>query len=236
MLNPMDISDRRFEKAARGYRCEEVEAFLKDVALAYASLLKDNQECENKIIKLVDKINEYRADEDAIKSALLGAQKQGNLIINEAEASARKIISDATSQSEKMAEATKLQYQDELEKLKSLKLDVSDFKAQLTELFNRQLRLIMEIPEVDEEELEETALEYNELSLESEESDESMNVFVTDELAAASEEIPLSPYSAEAYFGKSFSDSSSFSAAVSTDATNSVSSFGDLKFGNNNIK
>lgn len=231
MLNPMDISDRRFERAARGYRCEEVEAFLKDVALAYASLLKDNQECENKILKLVDKVNEYREEEDAIKAAILGAQRQANIITADAEMQAKKIMTDATEQSEKMAEQTKLQYQDELEKLNALKTEVSEFKAQLTELFNRQLRLIMEIPEVEEEadeSAEETNFSESILSGGSAEEDKNDYYNISDYASAVTRDAPTSPYSAEAYFGKNFSEEPAKDTYSSGE-----SRFGDLKFGNN---
>jgi cell division initiation protein len=233
----MDISDRKFERAARGYRCEEVEAFLKDVALAYASLLKDNHESENKILKLVDKINEYRDDEDAIKSAILGAQKQGNLIVSEAEMKAKTIISEASEKSEKMDDQTRDQYQDELNKLNALKIEVSAFKAQLTELFNKQLRLIMEIPEVEDEQGEADFAE-NVMS-ENNNSDASSYYNLTDYASAVSNDVPVSPYSAEAYFGKNVSDEASSSSDFQSGKdfySSNESRYTDLKFGNNSTK
>lgn len=94
-MNPQEISNRRFSKSAAGYKPEEVEEYLRDVAIAYAKEVKDKEENEMKIVKLVEKINEYRNDEDAIRDALLVAQKQGNRIIAEAKAEAEKIVSEA---------------------------------------------------------------------------------------------------------------------------------------------
>ena len=94
-MNPQDISNKKFSKSAAGYKPEEVEEYLRDVAIAYAKAVKEKEENELKIVKLVEKINEYRSDEDAIRDALLIAQKQGNRVIAEAKAEAEKIVSEA---------------------------------------------------------------------------------------------------------------------------------------------
>ena len=94
-MNPQEISNKKFSKSAAGYKPEEVEEYLRDVAIAYAKEIKDKEENEMKIVKLVEKINEYRSDEDAIRDALLVAQKQGNRIVAEAKEEADRILSEA---------------------------------------------------------------------------------------------------------------------------------------------
>lgn len=94
-MNPQEISNKKFSKSAAGYKPEEVEEYLRDVAIAYAKEIKDKEENEMKIVKLVEKINEYRSDEDAIRDALLVAQKQGNRIVAEAKEEAERILSEA---------------------------------------------------------------------------------------------------------------------------------------------
>lgn len=94
-MNPQDISNKKFEKSTFGYKPEEVEEYLRDVAIAYAKAVKEKEENELKIVKLVEKINEYRSDEDAIRDALLISQKQGNRIIAEAKEQAEAIVSEA---------------------------------------------------------------------------------------------------------------------------------------------
>ncbi len=101
-MNPQEISNRKFEKSTFGYKPEEVDEYLRDVAIAYAKEVKDKEENELKIVKLVEKINEYRSDEDAIRDALLVAQKQGNRIIAEAKAEAEKIVAEAQSKRDSM--------------------------------------------------------------------------------------------------------------------------------------
>ncbi len=97
-MNPKDIAAKKFEKATFGYKPEEVDEYLRDIAIAYAKVVKEKEENEAKIVKLVEKINEYRNDEDAIRDALLVAQKQGNRIVAEAKAEGEKIVAEAKAE------------------------------------------------------------------------------------------------------------------------------------------
>ena len=62
MLNPNNIKGKTFDTEKNGYSKEDVKEFLGQVAEDYAEVVKANQDTEAKIIKLVEKINEYRED------------------------------------------------------------------------------------------------------------------------------------------------------------------------------
>ena len=85
MISAKDISNRRFEKAAFGYKQEEVDEFLKELVTELTMMQKERNDIESKLQILADKVREYRQDEDALKDALLGAQKQGHRVIAEAQ-------------------------------------------------------------------------------------------------------------------------------------------------------
>ena len=70
MLNPNNIKGKTFDTEKNGYSKEDVKEFLGQVAEDYAEVVKANQDTEAKIIKLVEKINEYREDEEAIQQAM----------------------------------------------------------------------------------------------------------------------------------------------------------------------
>lgn len=89
------IIGKTFTEAMRGYKKEEVEEYLGDVARELAQLQKENADLEKKLQVCADKIREYREDEDALKDALLGAQKAGNAIIAESKEKAAVIIQEA---------------------------------------------------------------------------------------------------------------------------------------------
>lgn len=94
-MNPQDISNKKFEKSTFGYKVEDVEEYLRDVAIAYAKAVKEKEEDELKIVKLVEKINEYRNDGDAIRDALIVAQRESNKIVAEAKNKAEEIVAEA---------------------------------------------------------------------------------------------------------------------------------------------
>ncbi len=113
------IRDKRFLETVRGYKKEDVDEFLREVAVEFSRLSKANGEYEGKLEVLANKIREYREDEDALKEALLGAQKQGRQVVEEAKEKAANIIADAQAKAEEMireAEETAAQKREEGEK------------------------------------------------------------------------------------------------------------------------
>lgn len=107
-MNVKEIIGKHFEKAAfNGYKTEEVDEYLREVSEEFAKLQKENGELERKLEVLADKIREYREDEEALKDALLIAQKQGNAIVAESKASAEKLTRETNEAVEKKLAETK---------------------------------------------------------------------------------------------------------------------------------
>lgn len=99
------IRGKKFPEVMRGYKKEDVEEFLGEVAEEYAKQQRAVHELEKKLEVLADKIREYRENEDDLKEALLGAQKQGRLVVDEAKEKAANIIQDAQNKSDEMIKA-----------------------------------------------------------------------------------------------------------------------------------
>lgn len=114
------ISEKKFTEAMRGYKKEEVDEFLNDVSMDVSQLNKEKDELEKKLVVLADKIREYREDEDALKEALLGAQKQGNAVIASAKEKSAEMIQEAQNKCDGMiadAEALVAEKKAEAEKI-----------------------------------------------------------------------------------------------------------------------
>ena len=101
-MDANSILERNFTMKMGGYLKDEVDEFLQDVAKEMAQLKKENEDLEKKLQVCADKIREYREDEDALKDALLGAQKTGNAIIAESKQKASTIVKDAEDKSSEM--------------------------------------------------------------------------------------------------------------------------------------
>jgi len=85
MLTPQEINDKGFNKVMlNGYDMGEVDDFLESVAGDYNALYKENAILKGKLKVLVEKVEEYRSTEDAMRMALLTAQRMGEEITIEA--------------------------------------------------------------------------------------------------------------------------------------------------------
>ena len=153
---------KMFEKAAFGYRMEEVDNYIGELNRQISSLEEEKEELVAKMRVLAEKINEYRKEESDLKDALLGAQKMGNTIINEAKTKADIMLAEAkdradrlTYDAQKQAEEAvgTIKRQTEKEKLTLVKMqkEVSDFKAMLLAIYKQHLNVITSLPEMDEE-------------------------------------------------------------------------------------
>lgn len=102
MITANDIRTSVFSRAGRGYKIQDVDDFLEEAALSMEQLQKENEELIRKLEVLADRIQEYRNDEDSIRSALLTAQKSADKVLREANETKEQIIADARQQAEDM--------------------------------------------------------------------------------------------------------------------------------------
>ena len=85
MLTPQEINEKGFDKAVfNGYDMGDVDDFLETVSNDYNALYKENAILKGKLKVLVEKVEEYRSTEDAMRMALLTAQRMGEEITTEA--------------------------------------------------------------------------------------------------------------------------------------------------------
>lgn len=166
MISAREISNKRFEKAAFGYKQEEVDEFLKELVTGLTMMQKEHDDMESKMQILADKIREYRQDEEALKDALLGAQKQGHRVVAEAQEKAQKLAEESEAKASMVIEEAKQRYEDavarnqvaierERDVLLKTQREVTEFKKSLFDMYKAHLEMISSIPETDEEPEEE---------------------------------------------------------------------------------
>ena len=97
MITAQDIRDKGFERARMGgYDMASVDDFLEELADDVAATQKENAVLKSKMKVLVDKIEEYRSNEEAPNAAiLLSAQKLAVQIESEARQRAADTIAEA---------------------------------------------------------------------------------------------------------------------------------------------
>ena len=151
MLTPSDISNKKFEKGAFGYKPEEVDAFISEIIYSYDVMYQEKTAAEEKMLVLAEKLEEYRANEDSLKTVLLGAQKLGENIVRDSKAKAEVILADAENQVKQVFAESESKIIKEKETLVTLQKETADFKKQLLAMYRQHLELISLMPENNEE-------------------------------------------------------------------------------------
>lgn len=128
-MEAADIIDKKFNKGLNGYKMEEVDEFLQEVSSAFSELKKQNEEMEKKMEVLADKIREYRNDEEAIKEALLGAQKQSSAVLSSTKEKSEQMINEAKEKADAMIKEAEEKVKEKDEYAKKL---VEDANAEKT--------------------------------------------------------------------------------------------------------
>lgn len=96
MMTPQEVANCTFAKAVMGgYNMASVDDFLDKLTEDYTALHKENAALKAKMKVLVEKMEEYREVEDAMRSTLLTAQKMASNMVSEAESKRDALIADA---------------------------------------------------------------------------------------------------------------------------------------------
>lgn len=102
-----DIKNAKFDSCKRGYRVEEVDDFLDKICDYIQSLQDEKSSLLKKMEVLARKVEEYRKDEESIREALLGAQKLGKSVLNEAKEKAAALEQESETKSKQMLSEAK---------------------------------------------------------------------------------------------------------------------------------
>ena len=73
-LTPMDIKNKEFKKAIRGYAADEVDEFMEEIVENYEELFKENSRLKDTVSRIREKVEHYEKLEDTIQNTLLLAQ------------------------------------------------------------------------------------------------------------------------------------------------------------------
>lgn len=108
MLTPQEAEAHVFPKASfGGYNMTQVDTFVESLVGDYRTLYQENNSLKGKMKVLVDKVEEYRSTEDAMRRALHSAQKMAEEMIREGEAKKQAAIDSAEEAARQHSEAVR---------------------------------------------------------------------------------------------------------------------------------
>ena len=152
MFTPQEVSEKVFPKASfggGGYSMAAVDEFLDALTEDYTALFKENVTLKAKLKVLAEKVEEYRSTEEAMRQALLTAQKMAAKLVQEAQAEKEQILSDARTEAQAEIHRLDDERQAEERKLHAAQEKTAEFIRRSDELCKAQSAFLQSLPELD---------------------------------------------------------------------------------------
>ena len=149
MLTPQEVKSHAFQRASfGGYNMGQVDEFLDILTEDYTALYNDNAVLKSKMKVLVDKVEEYRATEEAMRKALMTAQRMADDLVREAETKKAAILAEAEEQAAQRSAQLSEEVQAEEFRLATAKQNTASFVEQIRALYTEQVQFLAKLEEL----------------------------------------------------------------------------------------
>ena len=157
MLTIDEIKNISFRKATLngGYRAEDVDSFIDEVIVSFEQLKKEKTNLVHKIDVLATRVEQYRADEETVRNALLASQKVADACIREAKEKAAKIVRDAETKAQTLlVDANNMTAAE-----KEHQSDAANLRNELISLYSKHIKSIDDLPSTSDVEASKAELD-----------------------------------------------------------------------------
>ena len=145
MLSPSELKKRQFSKALRGYSAIEVDEHLDFILEKYTELYRRNDELEKELSRLQTAYDQLKESEDAIRRAMVNAQREERKVIDEANDRASLILRTAQMNTSRILSDFKNQVRKERVTLYKLRRAVKEFKENSLLQYKQHLEFLNQI-------------------------------------------------------------------------------------------
>lgn len=152
MFTPQEVSEKVFPKASfgsGGYSMTSVDEFLDALTEDYTALFKENMTLKAKLKVLAEKVEEYRSTEEAMRQALLTAQKMASKLVQEAQAEKEQLLADARTEAQNEIHRLDAERQGAEQKLAMAQQKTAEFIRRSQELCQAQTDFLRSLPELE---------------------------------------------------------------------------------------
>jgi cell division initiation protein len=98
VLSPIDIEQKTFRVALRGYAEEEVDHFLDEIVIAIREYERQLRDANERVAVLEEQLEANRETEERIKKTLIIAQRTADQVVEEARGEAQQLLVEARTQ------------------------------------------------------------------------------------------------------------------------------------------
>ena len=145
MLTIDEIKEISFRRG-RGYKGEDVDAFIDEVIVTFEQMKKEKSDLIRKMDILATRVEQYRSDEETVRNALLTSQRVADASIKEAKAQAAKIVADAEAQAKAAQKESDTITAKQKEVYLQLQSDSVQLKNELKALYTKHMKIIEDLP------------------------------------------------------------------------------------------
>ena len=150
MLSIEEIKNISFRKASLGgYKPEDVDTFIDQVLITMEQLRKEKSDLIKKMDILATRVEEYRADEDAVRNAMLSAQRVADTTVKEARAKAAKILEESENIAKAKLYDLNVQIKQQKKQYALLLAEYNRTRDDIINHCNKHIALLKEIPSED---------------------------------------------------------------------------------------
>lgn len=160
-MNAESIRNVDFDIVRRGYNKEDVDDYLRNVAARVEELTAERdavkgeleaaqegqRSLEGKMMVLAQKVEEYRGEEDTLKTALINAQRMGETVVHEAKQKADVLVREATGTAQLLREQAEEEIARERLILEKLQSQVARFKSTILNLYKQHIESLSALDE-----------------------------------------------------------------------------------------
>ena len=172
MLSIDEIKNISFRKASLGgYKPEDVDAFIDQVLITMEQLRKEKSDLVKKMDILATRVEEYRADEDSVRNALLSAQRVADSTIKEARAKAARMIEESENLAKAKLFDLNVQIKQQKKQYTLLLAECNRVRDEIINNCNKHIIIANELPSPEKIQVMETAID-EKYPTEAKESDE----------------------------------------------------------------
>ena len=151
MLTPLDIHNKEFRKAFRGYDDQEVDSFLDEVVRDLEATLKERDQLKETVADLRRQLDQFRLIEDSLQKALVVAQQAADEVTEASGKEAEVILDKARQDAEKIREDALSKVREVEERAGRLRSELEVYRAKMRSLLEAQMELLGEMHRVGQE-------------------------------------------------------------------------------------
>ena len=179
MITPIEIQNKEFRRAFRGYSEDEVDDFLKIVTEDFEALYKENMDLQEQFNLFQEQVSRYKSIEETLNATLITAQSAAEDTCVAANKKAKIIVEEAQLQSKHIIDETNNRILELKKEYDNLVREFKVFRNRFKSLIKEELETLDEIfYDVDES----CEMPFRECSYIKEDMEDSADLF-TEEIA-----------------------------------------------------